>query len=364
MLLAKRLVLLLTLTTLGLIPVWPQTLQLHFMDVGQGDGAVLISPGGEVVLFDDGVEHKCGKPLNYLQHLGLDHVDYHITSHYHNDHIGCIKEVLAEYPLTKAAYDRGGSYHTDLFDDYVTAVGSLRQTATAGQKIKLDATAQHPVTIEIVALNGNGVVTSNENDLSLVAVIHYRNFDAVMGGDLSGFKALDYKDIETSVAPKVGHVEVYKVNHHCSAYSTNADWLGAIQPIIGIVSVGKKNTHEHPTQECLERLHQAGVKTYWTEVGGGAQPEPDSDFVSGNVVVTTDGVAAFTVDTDDAGSHTYPIWGSSTPAPTDTFLYAWSVDSTRYHYAQCRYVRQISPANLQQGSTPAQGKALHSGCPQ
>ena len=59
MLLAKRLVLLLTLTILGPIPAWPQTFQLHFIDVGQGDGAVLISPGGEVVLFDDGPPRRC-----------------------------------------------------------------------------------------------------------------------------------------------------------------------------------------------------------------------------------------------------------------------------------------------------------------
>ena len=46
-------------------------LQIHYMDVGQGDGAVLISPFGEVVLFDDGVLNQCSKPIAYLQSLGL-----------------------------------------------------------------------------------------------------------------------------------------------------------------------------------------------------------------------------------------------------------------------------------------------------
>lgn len=69
-------------------------LQLHFMDVGQGDGAVLISPGGEVVLFDDGVRNHCDRPVSYLQQLGITKVDYHIASHYHDDHIGlCIRSV-------------------------------------------------------------------------------------------------------------------------------------------------------------------------------------------------------------------------------------------------------------------------------
>ncbi len=83
-------------------------LQLHFMDVGQGDGALLISPRGETVLFDDGTSTDCDKPLPYLQQLGVKQIDYHIASHYRSDHIGCTAEVFGQFPLTKAAFDRGG----------------------------------------------------------------------------------------------------------------------------------------------------------------------------------------------------------------------------------------------------------------
>lgn len=196
-------------------------LQIHFMNVGQGDGAVLISPLGEVVLFDNGVRNFCDRPVSYLQQLGVTKVDYHIASHYHDDHIGCTKEVLDEFPLQKQAIDRGGSYHTGTYTKYVTKVGSKRTAATDGMAITLDQTSQNPVRIAIVAFNGNGVQTSNENDLSLVAVVRFGNFDVEIGGDLSGFAEGSYEEIETSVAPKVGQVEVYKVHHHGSPYSTN-----------------------------------------------------------------------------------------------------------------------------------------------
>src|SRR5213083_318732 len=65
------------------------TLQLHFMDVGQGDGAILIAPDGETVLFDNGVWGNCTKPINYLTSLGVTKIDYQIISHYHRDHYGC-----------------------------------------------------------------------------------------------------------------------------------------------------------------------------------------------------------------------------------------------------------------------------------
>jgi beta-lactamase superfamily II metal-dependent hydrolase len=161
-------------------------LQIHYMDVGQGDGAVLISPLGEVVLFDDGVLNQCGKPIAYLQTLGISKIDYHIASHYHSDHIGCAASIFQLFPLQKAAYDRGGSYTTAAYSTYVNAVGSKRLTAQKGQTITLDAGSASPVTITFLAVNGNGVTTTDENDLSLVAVVRFGQFDAEFGGDLSG----------------------------------------------------------------------------------------------------------------------------------------------------------------------------------
>lgn len=226
-------------------------LQLHFIDVGQGDAAVLISPKGEVVMFDDGVAKFCDMPVSYLEQLGITKIDYHIASHYHDDHIGCTKEILNKFPLKKTAFDRGDSYPSQIFKRYEQAVGTYRKTASLGDKITLDAATVNPVNIEFVAVNGASVSTSNENDLSLVAVIHFGKFDAVMGGDLSGYKSGNYEDIESIVADNMKQVEVYKVNHHCSRYSTNNKWLSVIKPKVGIISasgtIGKN--YNHPTEE-------------------------------------------------------------------------------------------------------------------
>src|SRR5262249_27294420 len=157
---------------------------------------------------------------------------------FHSDHLGCALEVFSEFPLQKAAYDRGGSYRSSAFDNYVSALGNKRHTATTSTTITLDAASANPVTIKIVALDGAGVPTDNENDKSVVSVIHFGEFDAEIGGDLSGLDTGDYKDIETTVAPKVGEVEVYKVHHHGSRYSSNLAWLNTIKPIVAIISTG------------------------------------------------------------------------------------------------------------------------------
>jgi len=338
-------------------------LQIHFIDVGQGDAALIVSPNGETVLVDNGIPGHCDMPLSYLEEVGVKKLDYMIISHYHNDHMACSDKVVEKFPLQHYAYDRGGTSTLPEFKRYVAAVGNKRKTAEVGEKIILDA-GPAPVTIEFVAMNGAGVETTNENDLSLVAVVRFGKFDAVLAGDLSGYDENEYRDIETTVAPKVGQVEVYKVNHHCSRYSTNEAWIRTIHPRVAVISasgnIGRK--HQHPTIECLERLHAAGVKTYWTEKGGGAPPEEGLDVVGKNIVVeAAPGGSGFTVTWKGSHTDTYEDWeGASAPVnPT----YSWTKSGDTYHYSDCKVARGIKAANLVQGDTPPPGRHLHAGCP-
>lgn len=353
-------------------------LQIHHMDVGQGDGAILISPKGQLVLFDVGEDMKrrdCTKPLSYLDQLGVKHIDYLFVSHYHFDHIGCIPVILAQFPLQGDAYDRGGSYPGATYTNYVSAVGNHRKTAAIGDTITLDRDSQNPVVIRVVAVDGKShsgqVQTSNENDLSLAVVVSFGSFKEEIGGDLSGDSTQMYQDVETPVSPDVGKIHVYKVHHHCSSHSTNDAWMTATQPLVGIISTGDGNDYGHPTSDCLERLHTHNVKAYWTETGNGAQPESGIDVVGGNIVVEVAPQAtSFTIGF--AGSHvdTYPLSGATATVSTTSNTsvtgpkYSWSKKSSYYHVANCRFVQNIAPANLQQGNSPPSGKTLHKDCPQ
>src|SRR5215469_17112902 len=99
-----------TLATISLsAQVADGKLQIHHIDMGQGDSAVLISPKGKVVLFDAGRDmarkKDCSAEIDYLDQLGVTRIDYLFVSHYHYDHIDCIPEVLHKFPLVGAAYD-------------------------------------------------------------------------------------------------------------------------------------------------------------------------------------------------------------------------------------------------------------------
>jgi beta-lactamase superfamily II metal-dependent hydrolase len=339
-------------------------LQMHFINVGQGDAALLISPGGQTVLFDEGVASYCDVPVEYLESLEIKSIDYMVTSHYHLDHIGCTKQILEKFPLKNMAYDRGKTYPSTLFDDYLAAVGTKRQKANVNQSLTLDPGTDHEVVITFLALNGAGITTSNENDLSLVSLVKFGALEIIMGGDLSGFNNSDYKDIETKLAGKVKQVEVYKVHHHCSQYSSNSTWLNTIRPRIGIINVVGEygRGYGHPAEDCMERLHNAGVKTYWTNSGDGIAPDAAWDIVGGDIVVEAmPGSHTFTVTFNGSNVHTYSDWGYDDAARD--ISYGWSRNSMLYHYLNCSEVKKIKLQNLQTGQQPPAGKTLHEGCP-
>jgi beta-lactamase superfamily II metal-dependent hydrolase len=409
------------LTRLALL--WPLALaaqpngklQIHFIDVGQGDAELLISPGGQTVLIDGGLPGSQNAVKPYLLNHGVTNFDYFVVSHYHNDHIGCAKALLTTDVVShlKAAYDRGDNpTHTDSYDktfarNYRSAVQGKRVAASAQppaagagavHSFRLDANSAQPVEIQFVAVNGNGQITKtgeiNENDLSVACLVRFGQFSAVLGGDLSGSNGSEYTDIEsTTMAAIPQPVTVYKVHHHGSRYSSNTNWLRRIDPVIGVICCGTRNLYGLPEESALERLANQKVETYWTETGSKrisdpsemhgaathlsgtatfAQRLPDPakhQHVGGNIVVqVAAGANDFQLTTDaPATTTTYLLakpaggWGALTsPAPPAHSNFVWSKQGAYYHVPSCSYATLISPKNKQAGPVPPGGLAPHS----
>ena len=281
-------------------------LTIHVLDVGQADACLIISPAGGTMLVDAGDNGDgTGIVVPYLQNYGLQALDYIVASHYHADHIGGIDEVVSYLGIDSvrvAVLDRGWSYTSLTYTSYATAVAPKRATITDGQVIDLGG----GVTVTCVAVNGNGVLSPpfdtqyNENDLSVALVLEYSNgFRLFTGGDLSGVNTSEYHDIETSVGPEVGFVDVYRVNHHGSNTSSNSSFLSRLLPSVSIISLGDGNPYGYPHQQVMDRLIAYGSNVYQTEEGTGAEiPLGRGRVVDGHVVVAVDSTF-YTVDHTD-----------------------------------------------------------------
>ena len=291
-------------------------LQVIHLDVGQGDGAVIISPLGQVAMIDNGLNTN-PTPANgkkvaaQLQALGITHVDHHFASHYHADHIGLTGVLFGAAGVATLGYgwDRGGSYTTATYTTYVNTLGNKRRTLVKNQVITLDSLSAHPVTIKCVDLNGAGVSTTDENSLCLMLKVSYGEFDETFGGDLpySGINP------EIRVAAEIGTAEAYKVHHHGSATSSSDALIAAIAPKVAVVSCGNGNTYGHPTASAIARLHARNVKTYWTELGAGVAPLPSWDKVSNDQVIISATWEPGGVDTIRGNGFAETFTNSGTP---------------------------------------------------
>jgi beta-lactamase superfamily II metal-dependent hydrolase len=260
-----------------------QSLRFTTLDVGQGDAAVLVSPSGCAVLFDGGPTGSGATIKAYLKALGVTKVDMVFISHLHADHMGGIDEVdtgTDAVPIT-AVYDHGGSYSSTAYTEYNSHFSGKRRTASAGQTFSLC----NEVTLQVVAANANGTGTSDENARSVAVKVSYGAFDALVGGDLTGDGA---DDMESLIASSVGELELYKVHHHGSRYSSNATFLGVTKPIVSFISVGVDNIYGHPTPEALSRLANAGSDVWQTE-------DPGANKKLGHIELTSASGSTFTV---------------------------------------------------------------------
>jgi competence protein ComEC len=222
------------------------------------------------------------KIIPFLESLNITSLDFIVTTHYHSDHIGGIDEVVHNLSIDSigVVYDRNWSYSTATYNSYADKVSSKRETIVDNQVIDLGA----GVYFTCVSVNGNGVLEEpytdpphDENDLSVALKLTYGEFDFFVGGDLSGKNTGQYTDIETSIAPEVGKVEVLRVNHHGSNYSSNQHFLDTLQPIAAIISVGS-NTYGHPHPDVIERLESAPCTIYQTE-------DEDGNVIDGDVTI-------------------------------------------------------------------------------
>jgi competence protein ComEC len=274
-----------------------RNLEVHIIDVSQGDSFFIRSPSGMTVLLDAGnTGFGTEIVLPYLRGLGITSIDYIVASHYHMDHIGGLDEVVnglgGQAQITKAAYDRGGTYRAKSFTEYISSIGDKRKTILPGQTIDLGDT----VTIRCIAANGyipTGRVYEgiDENALSVVLVLGYRHFQMYFGGD-SNFT------VEPFLAPFAGDVDVYKVSHHGSATSSTQGLLDFLKPEVSIITLGGGFPYKIPHYETLSRLININSYIYMTHTGSNLPPAGKGQIANGAFKITTDG-------------HSYIISGSS-----------------------------------------------------
>jgi competence protein ComEC len=247
-------------------------LALHFLDVGQGDGAVLRTPRGRWVVIDAGPASERSDAgtrvvVPFLERHGAGSVAAVVISHAHLDHIGGVTAVLDRFPVGEVL-EPAAPVSDPLYTGFLSGLARRRiawHPVHTGEGFTLDGvrfTVLHPEP----SWRGWG---DDVNEDSVVLLVEYGGFQALFAGD-AGFPA------EEVLRARVGRVDVLKVGHHGSRGSTGDAWLDSLRPRLAIISVGR-NDYGHPAPATLARLAAHDVPVRRTDQEGTITVSTDGD---------------------------------------------------------------------------------------
>lgn len=273
-------------------------LQVHVLNVGEGDAILIISPEGKSVLIDAGDTGRGKIVLDALSRYHVNQLDYFIATHAHTDHIGGADEVInamkvlnvidngvvpssvepeewdnknakpkpsgksagktTELPTTKAYLE---------FIDAVKKNGSQFAHAEPGQKIDLGGGAILTVLAPITPFftreqmrSGGG---NEPNANSIVLRLDYGDFSMLFAGDAETQTEERMMNKSEELTAKI-----LKVAHHGSKYASSENFLKTVKPEVALISDADANRYGHPAQATLDRLKAVGAKLYRTDLQG------------------------------------------------------------------------------------------------
>lgn len=235
-------------------------LHLVFCDVGQGD-AILISQGSTQILVDGGPSQEVLSCLSNHLPFWDQEIEIVIATHPDADHITGLIDVVERYSVKQFVLNSLGE-DSAVFQEFQKAVLAEKSGIyfpKAGDEINLGLlklSVLWPQAQEKVL--GATTVEKEVNETSIVFQLSYGDFDVLLPGDIS-------TKIESRLS--LEDIEVLKVAHHGSKYSTSDDFLKQAQPELAVISVGK-NRFGHPTKEVLERLSNLKIKILRTDKDG------------------------------------------------------------------------------------------------
>ena len=290
-------------------------LQIHVLDVGQGDSILIISPEGKAALIDAGDEKNGPKVVDALRRYGVTEIECFIATHYHPDHIGGAAWVLNNFKVkrvlengspppevlpapataTTPASNKPGKNQpppkpqprrgrvvelptVKTYNDFKNAVdqsGAKFEKAVADQTIELGGGAiltmlgpvSPPFTREQIISSRKG---NESNANSIVARLDYGEFSMLLPGDAE-------EPTEDRLVGREANLRarILKVAHHGSKYATSENFLKRVfrpddtPPKVAIISMAEFNRYGHPSQDVLNRLKAAGVtELYRTDLQG------------------------------------------------------------------------------------------------
>lgn len=249
-----------------LLAVWQyrpdRLLHLYFLNVGQGDAVLIVTPANRQILIDGGPDDAVVAQLSGVLPFYDRSIDMVVLTHPHADHLSGLLEVLKRYRVEKMLFTgvgrEAGEYAR--FLRLLDQKGVEEIGAAAGQKIDFG----DGVSVAVL-WPPEGFESGDLNETSIVSFWDYNEFEALLTGDAPE-PILSALDLEAA--------EVLKVPHHGAKDALSAPFLERLRPALAVITVGE-NQFGHPTAAVLDLLRRFGVVVKRTDLDGSVEVVSD-----------------------------------------------------------------------------------------
>lgn len=291
-------------------PAAGEGLEVHFIDVGQADAALVICDG-HYMLIDGGNAEDSDLIYAYLERHGAERLNCMVATHAHEDHIGGLSGAL-NYAKVDTALCPVTEYSSKVFQNmvnYLEKQGRALTVPTPGDKFNLGS-AQVEILGPIKEYN-------DANDTSIVLRIDYGETSFLFTGDMEKGAEDDLIDSGANL-----RATVLKTGHHGSDTSTGYRFLREVMPEYTVISVGEGNKYGHPSEEVLSRFWDAGTEVYRTDM-------------QGHIVARSDGNTITFTTEKEADTATNPSGSAAEQR------YVGNAGSKKFHFPDCASAKDI-----------------------
>lgn len=320
----------------------PEKMEVHFIDVGQGD-STLITCDGHAMLIDTGDDSKGTTIQNYLQKQGIKELDFLVLTHPDSDHIGGTPVIITKFDIDNvfiSNYEKDNKTYQKLIQalDYKRLRYS---TPKVGTEYTLGT-----ATITILAPNGE---YDNPNDSSIALIVQNGNNRFLFTGDAGEGAEQDILNNKIGIS-----ADVYHAGHHGSKTSTSEDFFKAINPTYAIISCGEDNTYGHPHAQTLNTFRTNGVEVFRTDEQGTIIATSDGKKITFNVPSSETwkpgeptGSSESQTQKEDISSETNNSLQEqkNDENKTSSITYVLNRNTKKFHYPNCSSVGTIKEKN-------------------
>lgn len=221
------------------------TLKIYFIDVGQGDSTLIVTPKNKKILIDGG-EGKTNVLFQYLLDRRINKIDYIIISHFDSDHCNGLIEIIEKMRVENIVMSKQSKES----EEYKKILEIIKQKNIKVSSVKAEDKIIIEKNLYTKILNpAEKFEFQDLNNNAIVAKLVYKNFSMLFTGDIEKAEenlAKKYKNELKST--------ILKVAHHGSKTSTSEKFLKYVEPQIALIGVGENNKFGHPNQITIEKL--------------------------------------------------------------------------------------------------------------